>query len=264
MLASPSEFTCWLPRLVRSKLGRTIRATFDSNSWQQVVRPDKFPKDRRRYQLLALNRALKCGRLQGFLADVQATLEAIPRGSRGAYLAETTAHPGLKPILEEFLRDATNLHIQLLHTPRIGLPIPPGIGGYYVPQTNEEMSDRQARTFAAGRIIETKGIGKPAVEAIGHRIAARLGLTGPWNCFLDRPKNDQENNEIDDAVAEWADEDALAAHHGYRNDFFCSQDFGRAAVKRFGQSILDTSHRAWLTSTLGIQFVTVEELANLL
>jgi hypothetical protein len=81
---------------------------------------------------------------------------------------------------------------------------------------------------------------------------------------LDRPNNAAESEEIDDGVAEWADEDALAAHYGYNNDYFCSEDFGRAAIARFGRSILDQNNRTWLTTTLGIQFVTIRQLANLL
>jgi hypothetical protein len=119
---------CWLPRLFRLKFGRrSLRVTFDSNAWQPIVRPDKFPRDLRQPQLLLLNRALRCGRIQGFLADVQATLEAIPKGQRGTYFASLTPHPGLKPILEDRLRDATTLNIRLLHTPRIGLKIAAGI-----------------------------------------------------------------------------------------------------------------------------------------
>jgi hypothetical protein len=104
---------------------------------------------------------LRCGRIQGFLADVQATLEAIPRGQRGTYFALLTPHPGLKPILEDRLRDATTLNVRLLHTPRIGLKIAPGIDSYYVHQTEGEMAGMQGRTSDAIRQIEVRGIGKP-------------------------------------------------------------------------------------------------------
>jgi hypothetical protein len=75
----------------------------------------------------------------------------------------------------------------------------------------------------------------------------RLNRTGHWRDALDQPSSNQENEKIADAVGEWADEDALAAHYGYSNDYFCTEDLGKSAIKVFGQSILDPAHRTWLT-----------------
>jgi hypothetical protein len=258
-----SAITCWLPRLIRTWFGTPITVTFDSNTWQMVVRPDKFPKNPKRRHFENLNRAIRCGRIKGYLVDVLATIEAIPRGQRGQYFAGQTLHPGLARILVERLEDARALGFKLIHAPRIGLEIPPEIGSYYVSQSDSEANARQNRASVAIREIETIAIGKNQIEAIGQRIATRLGLFGPWHSFLDRPVDAAENNEIDDAIAEWADEDAVAAHYGYQHKCFCSEDYGKAAVKRFGQSIFDPTHRAWLNTRFGINFVSIEELDRL-
>jgi hypothetical protein len=43
-----------------------IRITFDSNSWQPIVSPDKFAKDPRRGDFLKIRVALQQGDIQGF------------------------------------------------------------------------------------------------------------------------------------------------------------------------------------------------------
>jgi hypothetical protein len=238
-----------------------LRVTFDSNTWQCVVRPDKFAKDPRHSPFLLLNKALRCGRIQGFLVDTMATLEGVPRADRGKYLASDKPHPGLAPILVDRLRDAARLDVCLMHAPRIGLDIPRELAGMYYVQSENEAGQRQNRASPAIRAIEAKGVGKTELERIGRQILQRLNRTGHWRDALDQPASAQENEKIADAVGEWADEDALAAHYGYGNHYFCTEDLGKSATEAFGQSILDPARRAWLTATYGIQFVTMVELA---
>lgn len=231
--------------------GPPLRVTFDSNTWQCVVRPDKVAKDPRHSTFLLLNRALRCGRIQGFLVDTMATLEGVRREDRGKYLASNKPHPGLVPILVDRLRDAARFGVCLMHAPRIGLDIPHELAGMYFVQSNDEAGQRQNRASSAIRAIEAKGVGKIELERIGRQILQRINRGGHWRLALDQPASVQENDKIADAVGEWADEDALAAHYGYGNDYFCTEDFGKSATKVF-----------WLTTTYGIQFVTMVELAT--
>jgi len=253
----------WLPPGLRLVLGCPVHVTFDSNSWQMIVRPDLFPNNPKKATFLTLHGAVKSGRIRGYIVDVLVTLEAIPKGTRGSYFAGSLPHPGIKPVLKDRLDEAQQLNFQMLHAPRIALPLPPKVEGYYLSQTTKQAGLRQKRSFAALRSIEARGIGKVEIEKIGRRIAQRLGVGGHWSKNLGQPLNNQERNEIDDAVGEWADEDALGAHKGYSNDFFCSEDFGVSAVKRFGRSIMDQNNRAWLRETLNIKIVSMEELAQL-
>jgi hypothetical protein len=63
------------------------------------------------------------------------------------------------------------------------------------------------------------------------------------------------------AIAEWADADSVASHIGFGIDIFCSDDKGKSTGG--APSILDPTHRAWLTATYGMKFVTLSELAAL-
>jgi hypothetical protein len=149
-----------------------------------------------------------------------------------------------------------------MHAPRIGLVIPSEIRDlYFTELTTEEMAGRQKRSSAAMRYIEGRHVGKHQVELLGKRIASRLKLTGPWYKFLDRPADSNENELIADAIGEWADEDAIGAHVGYQHDFLCSDDMGKSASRALGDSIFTPANRAWLSSKLRIQFVTLNELA---
>ena len=53
--------------------------------------------------------------------------------------------------------------------------------------------------------------------------------------------------------------DAVAAHYGYGNDFFCTRDLAKAAGPN---SVMSQTNRQWLASDFKITFVTPEQLAN--
>ena len=112
-----------------------MRVTFDSNAWERIIVPHRYPKDPVHSDLLSINAALQDGRIEGFISETVGTLEAIPRAERGAYLVnrqfaldvvdetredgvisfsiriggEDGYHPGLKPVLSDRLRIAREL-----------------------------------------------------------------------------------------------------------------------------------------------------------
>jgi hypothetical protein len=96
------------------------------------------------------------------------------------------------------------------------------------------------------------------IKAIGERIKSRTTWAGPWYTALNQAQDEQERKEIEKAVAEWADGDAIAAHIAYRNDIFCSADRGQSAG---GPSIFDVENRAWLQNTYGIRILSLKMLA---
>jgi Protein of unknown function (DUF2934) len=64
----------------------SIRVTFDSNRWQPVVVPDKFPSNPRRDHFVKIQAALNRKDIQGFLSDSIATLEGVPNVDRPEFL----------------------------------------------------------------------------------------------------------------------------------------------------------------------------------
>jgi hypothetical protein len=267
-----------------------MRVTFDSNAWERIVVPHRYPKDPVHSDLLKVNAALQDGRVEGFISETVATLEAIPRTERGAYFAsrqlkleaselprdngrigfsiriggDDEYHPGLKPVLSDRLRIARELGFKLLPSSRLGIPRPQEIDQeeFRIPLTDwqrENIWDHLQRIDDVSNSIEARGVGRSILERIAERIQKRLGIRDPelWCEGLDRPVDAREANEIMDGFSEWADGDSIALHIGYGLDLFCTGDQGKGA----GVSILDQTNRTWLSQTYGVQFVSIPELA---
>jgi hypothetical protein len=122
-----------------------MRITFDSQNWQPVVRPDKFPKDPRNSDFRKINAAIKSGQIKAFIVDTVATLEGIRRVDRGKYFSGRDPHPGLAAVLRDRLKDAKDLGFRLLHAPRIGLDVPAGLNDLYATEANDDLAPRQER-----------------------------------------------------------------------------------------------------------------------
>ena len=258
-----------------------MKVTFDTNTWQGVVRPYERQKDPHHADFQAVHDAIVDGRVRGFIVETVTTLEGIKKRDRAAYFAGTVPttsvlagtapdaisasigpnhgqHPGIHPALSDRLRDALDLGFRFLKVPRIGMASPPIVltEENKADEPVDGMGERQDRTAAAGREIEARGVGKDQVEQIGKRIAGRTGKSEPWWKLLADVTED-EINEVAKAVAEWADGDSLAAHIGYKNDVFCTNDKAVGA----GHSILNADNRGWLTGTYGVHFSSISELA---
>ena len=61
-----------------------------------------------------------------------------------------------------------------------------------------------------------------------------------------------EKRKAREAINEWADGEAIAAHVAYGNDLFCTQDEAKGAGS---QSVFSSVHRKWLENEYGIVFV---------
>jgi hypothetical protein len=274
-----------------AKVGHLVRVypklsvTFDSNSYRRVVDPDRFRRDVAHDQLRKINAALKDGRLVGYLSETLATLEGVQRAQRGAYFASVqpkirrarknlpgggsklgflvdandSLHPGLHPVVARWIAASTSLGLLFLRASRIGAPRPPVLHANFVAEpTNKEQRERLERFAEVGRAIEARGAGIAGIRAIGERIKARTGSTGAWYMALSDAQDDQGRREIENAVAEWADGDSIAAHVAYGIDVFCSEDRGQSAGT---PSIFDEENRAWLQETYGVRILSVQELA---
>ncbi len=101
------------------------------------------------------------------------------------------------------------------------------------------------------------GGGISHAKQIGNRY---LIGSAPWHIGIkNAPATEAEN--ISKALAEWADGDAVAAHVGYKNDYFCTRDEGKSAGL---SSVLSPQNRAILESKFGVKFISPESLCNLI
>jgi hypothetical protein len=231
----------------------------------------------------------------GFISETVGTLEGIRKKDRGAYFAgrrtktefneslnltpdgrthvritlgpDHSQHPGLHGLLSDTLLEAVDLGFRLLSAPRIGMPRPAEFltedgsprADLFADNGSPEEFHRRLETFSeVVEAIERKGVGRSIAITLSEKIRSRVGSpVRPWFEYLDQPENDAEAKAIATAIAEWADGDAAASHIAYGNDVFCTEDVGKSA----GCSILNATHRAWLTETYDVRFANLEELA---
>jgi hypothetical protein len=188
-----------------------LRVTFDTNTFDKVVRPSVYAKDPRYTAFLAVHKALKRGDLLGFISETIITLEGIGRNERAPVFGTTAVRrrtnqvsddtfeitltpeqPARQPIhikqAERFVA-AFDLGIRLLGARRIGMP---GVeGDFYVSETSEVLAERLDRFVNIARAIEARGLGYPRVRAIAERWTARAP-NEPWYRVLGKAKDIHE------------------------------------------------------------------------
>ena len=137
------------------------------------------------------------------------------------------AHPGNNPWLYRHLNDALKLGFKIIRCARYcGITNPDIDQSYFVKQSEDEIRERMEGCFECAEEIEKLGAGISHAVEIGSRYSTN---NAPWHIGIkDAPPAEVEN--IARALAEWADGDAIAAHVGYKNDYFCTRDMGKCEL----------------------------------
>jgi hypothetical protein len=261
----------------------TLRVTFDTNTFDKVVRPSVYPKDPKYPEFVAVHEALKRGDILGFISETIITLEGIGKDQRAPVFGTTdlrsrteqvsedtfavtltpeqTARQPVHPKQAERFVAAFDLGFRLLGAPRIGMPRVEG--DFYVSEPPETLTERLDRYFNILQAIEARGLGSPRVMAIANRWADRAAPNEPWYRLLGTAKDIYETREVARAIAEWSDADSIGAHYGYANDLFCTLDVAAGEGRRGDAAVLDANNREWLSSNFGIKFGTLRDLATL-
>ncbi|CBA16124.1 hypothetical protein XALC_1625 [Xanthomonas albilineans GPE PC73] len=268
----------------------SMSVTFDSNVWESIVVQDKLEVHHSANSLRAIRDAIESKRIAPYILDSVVTLESLRKSHRKDFLGgikiisrrqkeqvnfengvnqiEITCNiisdyshfPSLHPKLEDALGKARKLGFLFINVPRIAamrLPYE-----WYKPQeaTDSELSERLDRTFKAVESIESLGLGGYQIQALGANII-KNNPSQRLQPYMIAAAEYAEEKELSDAVAEWVDGDAIAAHYGHGNDVFCTLDFGRNAGFK---SVLHASRRDWLRESLGVLIATPDELANII
>ena len=262
-----------------------VKVTFDTNTLSGVVDPDQQAgkADHAAYQ--AVHTAVKTGQIHGFFSEAVVTLDAIGRKAKAEVLGATRfvskhASTGpnqititLGPHWKRFdinPRIVTRIEIAhamgmraLIGPRRFGdSPVVQGFGeDFHEPRPSGPAFVAAAHTAnALDAAIVARGLGRAQGIELGKFFSERDDAAGElWLQGLERTRSARERKKVRLAVNEWADGEALAAHGGYGHDLFCTHDNGGDLGDR---SILHPSHRAWLSETHGVTFVTVAQLAE--
>jgi hypothetical protein len=261
-----------------------MRVTFDTNTLDRAARPDRFPRDPRQAEYITVYDALVAGVLRGYFSETLVTLEGIENKDRIDVLGSTrlesqtqatdenritislNVQQDRKPLPPEFprrIQAAQKLGMRALRGPaRIGwVRVRDDDGTFFEPEDDVlELAARLDKASDVATAIQKRGLGYAAAVGLGLQFSARDGKVDEWWLqALRRAQDETERRRVQKAIAEWADADSIAAHVGYEIDLFCSEDMGKSAGG--APSILDATNRAWLTSTYGVKFVDLAELA---
>lgn len=265
-----------------------IKVTFDSNVWRLVASPHTFPNEPLISCFGKLHEAVRTGGIAAHIAVVAFTLEAIKKRDRQSFMRSyeakiegeidndksslpegmigltfsigpnIKAHPGNNPHLYKHLADALAIGFRLLGCPRVGGIANPDIAeSYFVRESAEELRERLDLFSDCADVIEKLGGGIAHAIRVGEHYASS---GEPWHMGIKRSPPTAAD-EIAKALAEWADGDAIAAHVGYKNDYFCTRDVGKSAGT---SSVLSLQNRDALTSKFGVKFITPRSLCDLI
>lgn len=187
-----------------------------------------------RDECTAIHESLKSKRLQGFFCETVVTVEGGTADHR----------PGVEEERVARVKRALDLGMRILNAPRNGC--------VRIDDSSSELYAKDADEGAlATRLMRFESIAG-AIEARGLGYAHMLKVTR---------FSPSDTRKVARAVAEWADGDSVAAHHGYAIDLFCTED---RAAKAGRDSVMHPAQRGWLHRAYGVQFVSIGELAALL
>jgi hypothetical protein len=231
----------------------TLRVTFDTNTFDKVVRPAVYAKDPNNADFAAVHEALKRGDVLGFISETIITFEGIGRDQRASVFGSTEVHSRFEQVSDDtFLITMTpeqsarqpihpkqaerfvaafDLGFRLLmEDPRIGKL---GVAGdFYVSETEEALTQRLDRHFNILQAIEARGLGSPRVMALAKLWAERAAPNEHWYRLLGSARDVKETREVARVVAEWSDAESIGAHYAYGNDLFCTLDVAAGETRR--------------------------------
>jgi hypothetical protein len=111
----------------------------------------------------------------------------------------------------------------------------------YEPYPVGELVERADKTNEIDAVLARRGIGRSRAVGLGLEFIQRdsagqsdtRGRPKWWPEGLQKAIDQTERKKVHDAINEWADGDAVAAHIGYGNDFFCTLESDSESSRLF-------------------------------
>jgi len=263
------------------------RVTFDTNVLEGVVDPAHCSGPADYAACVAINGALRSGKIRGFFSEACVVLDALGKSDKidvvGSARLATGSHvtnDGTIVLSIGATWTRTSIHHQFLQTIHAALAmgfyamlgprrfidglVASGFGdNFYEPYGSP--LELVARGETANKVLAElakRNLGRAPAVKLGLEYSARDNAQGElWLQGLGRARDNRERKKVRAMINEWADGETIAAHVGHGNHFFCTHD--RAGD--LGQnSALHPTHRTWLSNEFGIAFVSRSELAEVL
>lgn len=237
-----------------------MKVTFDSNVWERLVEePSAHPE---------LREKILSGVISPYMTEISVSLESIQNSKRQEFFRSympstdwraesvgpggeihakftfgpnTASHPGLHSKLSQNLSKAQELGFKVIRMTNLGTVRSPEIPQdmLLTVESHQEFSDYAQRLTDCHGFITSLGCGYHDYEMI-----KQTGQPG-------------SPEKLAEAIAEWVDGDALAAHYAFGADIFCTNDRGRNAGSK---SIFFPDNLAKLKSHFAMTVLTPDEL----
>jgi len=256
-----------------------VKVTFDTNVWRRVVEIEIDSRDE--YQKLRCR--IENKDVEPFICEIALSLESISRKDRPQFWEsyipqmevtgsfdntqysgvfsispDTSKHPGMHPILQRKLVEAQRLGFKVLRMTNFGTVRCPEIpDSMYTDFSEKNFWVYCERVAQCSDYIASNGWGRAHYETLKNEY--NLVGSSVINCLSKIPP--EKSKAFGDAIAEWVDGDSIAAHFGYSNEYFCTEDRGKDAGK---SSVFYEENLADLKQAFGLKIVSMSELLETL
>jgi hypothetical protein len=217
-----------------------VRVTFDTNTLDPITQPELAGP--LQAECMIIHESLNSKRVEGFFCETVLTVEGGQQSPR----PDTVAR----------VKRALELGLRVLSAPRVGVA-PSGVLDNEFYAEDVDSLTRLQRYEVISAAIRARGSGFARVVKVGHLRSDGADPPGGL-ARLEWARSRSDVTKVARAIAEWADGESVAAHYGYANDLFCTED---RAAKAGRYSVMHPAQRSWLHRVFGVEFVSVAELA---
>jgi hypothetical protein len=233
-----------------------MRITFDTNSLMDLFLPKPTQRPELQPAAARVRNALADGTLQGFFCESVLTLEGVMKPDRKEVFGLRQARKPLDPKFGSMIQRAKAFGLRAVRAPKLlgfGWSWADEDGTLFVPDGSiNELIARMDRTNELATAVSRRGFGYARAVTVGRGFADCANPAQPviWCKGLPHAGRRRVNR----AIAEWSDGNSIAAHYGYGNDLFCTEDTS---------GLFDDVNRQWLANAYGVRFTTLDSLAEM-
>jgi hypothetical protein len=256
-----------------------ITVTFDHNTYESVVSPDKETISDQRDVFRKVNEYIKNGYILPFLSETILTIETLSKEDRQRIFPRTDRviskiddkitskieiqpnrqlYPEATDHFYKYLPKAIELGFKILPSYRLGKLINPEIKPvFYHTAKKDDPFEVSTRFSSIVDFIEEKGFG---FSVLKKRIGFDDNMKQPWFFFLNNYNGSL--NKLSEGIAEWSDADSIAIHIAFELDYFCT--FDGSGKKMKNNSVFGKEMKHKLRTEYNVEFITPFELIALI
>lgn len=234
-----------------------------------------------------LRQAIENREVSAYICEIALSLEAFPKKERSAFWEtyrpcveacveesiqhvqkielsgtfsispDNSKHPGIPLKQQSKLMEAQKLGFQILRMTNFGTVRCLDIPDKMFIDLEDDFWEYAERLAECSNFITQNGWGFAQYEGLRNKYNLQ-GIS-----IVDVPGKipSSEHRKFYKSIAEWVDGDALSAHYGFRNDYFCTEDTGRNAGS---QSVFHPPNLSKVKNKFNLKILPALEILELL